>query len=571
MDEDHRQRSALVLGHGTRSFLTAIRSLGRAGVEVHVGWHDPSDPSMRSRYIHKAHELPPYSWEADAWKTALIELMQRERFDLVVPCHDQVLIPLQAHRAELETYGRIYVLHDGVFDVLVDKLKTAELAASAGVPSPQTVAVHELSDIQCARETLHLPVVLKPSSTYDLRTIPERHGIRMAESWDEAERGVAKMLEVGPVAAQEYVPGIGVGVDLLMHDGEPLLAFQHARVHELPHDGSSYRASVPLQRYLLDASVRLLKPLRYTGVAMVEFRVNRETGEWALMEVNPRFWGSIPLSVAAGADFPAALFGMLVEGRTRFDGDYRPGIYCRNLSLDLKWLEVTADEAHSVGRSRVATTVHVLGQAALNVVTLQERSDTLVWDDPLPGLAEIVQILKDGWTRMVTRAFQRTSERETSRQRARQALQGAENLLFVCYGNICRSPFAEYFARKRFPEKRVASTGYHPKPNRPSPPDAVEVASEWGVDLTPHRSSILSAGAVRDADAIFVFDEENFRKVVSDYPDSRDRVHFVGALSPDGKTLVPDPWGKDAGFFRQTYEQIAEALEAVPSDEKVGS
>ena len=78
-----------------------------------------------------------------------------------------------------------------------------------------------------------------------------------------------------------------------MKSGEVLLAFQHVRLHEPPRGGgSSYRMSTALTPELLDASVRLLKSVDYTGVAMVEFKVDPKTGRWALMEVNGRFWGS---------------------------------------------------------------------------------------------------------------------------------------------------------------------------------------------------------------------------------------------------------------------------------------
>jgi len=49
---------------------------------------------------------------------------------------------------------------------------------------------------------------------------------------------------------------------------------------------------------------------------MVEFKHSRRTGAWALMEINSRFWGSLPLSLAAGVDFPRYLYEMVCEGRT---------------------------------------------------------------------------------------------------------------------------------------------------------------------------------------------------------------------------------------------------------------
>ncbi len=115
------------------------------------------------------------------------------------------------------------------------------------------------------------------------------------------------LLEQGDVSVQENFIGMGVGVELLAARGELLFAFQHVRVHE-PIMGSSYRKSVPLDPKLLEASTKLLKALNYTGVAMVEFKVNFKTGAWVFIEINARFWGSLPLAVAAEADFPYYLY-----------------------------------------------------------------------------------------------------------------------------------------------------------------------------------------------------------------------------------------------------------------------
>src|SRR5690606_38589075 len=100
----------------------------------------------------------------------------------------------------------------------------------------------------------------------------------------------------GGALVQENFTGSGVGVELLAYQGEVLVAFQHVRVHEpLEGGGSSYRRSAALHPQLLAASKALMKALDYTGVAMVEFKFNFNTGDWVFIEINGRFWGSLPL------------------------------------------------------------------------------------------------------------------------------------------------------------------------------------------------------------------------------------------------------------------------------------
>ncbi len=78
--------------------------------------------------------------------------------------------------------------------------------------------------------------------------------------------------------------------------------------------------------------------LNYSGVGMVAFKVNPASGDWVLLEINARFWGSLPLSVAAGVDVPLYLFDLLTTGRRQCPQHYPVGVYARNWLPDARWL-----------------------------------------------------------------------------------------------------------------------------------------------------------------------------------------------------------------------------------------
>src|SRR6478672_8422525 len=120
-------RAVLVLGSDERSFLSVVRSLGRAGLRVHVAWCAPDAVALRSRYVTAVHDLPRYAEGNDSWKHALLALGAAHRFDLVIPCNDPSLIPLQLHRAELEPALRLYALDERAFAVAFDKQKSHDL------------------------------------------------------------------------------------------------------------------------------------------------------------------------------------------------------------------------------------------------------------------------------------------------------------------------------------------------------------------------------------------------------------------------------------------------------------
>src|SRR5262249_11077757 len=128
--------------------------------------------------------------------------------------------------------------------------------------------------------------------------------------------------------------------DMLCADGEVLHAFQHLRLHEgRGYSSAPYRLSEPVHPGMLADARKFVRALDYTGVLMMEFRINRATNQWLFHDFNARFWAALPLTVAPGADYPHWLYQVLVEGRRGFPQAYRSGISCRNWRLDLLWLK----------------------------------------------------------------------------------------------------------------------------------------------------------------------------------------------------------------------------------------
>jgi protein-tyrosine-phosphatase/predicted ATP-grasp superfamily ATP-dependent carboligase len=547
--------------------LGVIRSLGRGKVEVHIGWQPAASLAVHSRYVRKAHALPPYAEQDDAWKAALIDLMKREHFDLVIPCSDPVQIPLQRHRRELERFGSIYLLDDQVFKIVSDKFAMNALARTAGVRVPRERLIRDAAEAPEVENGFQLPVVLKPRSTFDPDSVGQRQAVEKAYTWEAFTRILNDMLAHGPVAVQENFIGQGVGVELLLHHGQPLLEFQHVRLHEPLHGGGSYyRKGVAVSPALKAAALALLGPLRYTGVAMVEFKVNQVTGDWTFIEVNARFWGSLPLAVASGADFPLALFELLVNGRTTFPANYRKGLCCRYWRGDLAWQRENLFANRSDPTLATRPLRAVAFETIVSFLTLRERSDTFTLDDPKPGLAELGQMAHH-YSQLLMRNLRRrwldlSFVRRRLQRRAQRALTSAKKVLFVCKGNICRSPFAQYFGQGVLASDQTCiSAGYYPVAGRPSPKAAVAAAARWNIDLSTHRSVRLTESHIRDADAVFVFDAENYDRLRADYGCDK-KVFFLGSLSVDGPLWIDDPYGQEVEYFVQTYERICKAIAA---------
>jgi len=550
----------LVLGSDTRSFLSVIRSLGRASLEVHVAWCPAYSASLRSRYVHTIQSIPYYRSSDDGWIDHFNALLARYEYDLVIPCDDSALLPLQLHRDRFARAESIYLLSDEAYRVTSDKHVTYELAERLGIALPRQAVAGTRAELDAAIREFGIPVVVKPPRSAESDNPQARRFVKKIRRPVDIEFVAAPMLASGPVLVQEHFKGIGVGVETLCRNGEILVAFQHERVHEpLLGGGSSYRKSVPLDAGMLEAARKLMKALDYTGVAMIEFRFDLKSRRWILIEINGRFWGSLPLAIAAGIDFPRYLYEMWVRGETEFITRYRPNVYCRNWLIDLAWLRSNILLDRSDPTLLTVPLPRVFAEIR-NPLLLREHSDTFTVDDPGPAIEEFAVLAGKIAVRGASRApFYR---RRIYRQAA-NVLRNASRALFICKGNICRSPFAAEYAQVLQPGLTVSSAGFLPLDGRRSPWEAVQTAAPYGVDLSRHGSRSIRIEDLEACDVVFVFDFEQVRAVrqLARVHKKRINVFLLGALDREGPLEIQDPFGRSTAAFETAYARIARALE----------
>src|SRR5207249_6650657 len=153
--------------------------------------------------------------------------MRRERFDLVIPCSDVDTAACHRHRAEIGRFGRLYVPNPEACEILFDKMKTNDLARATGVRVPREVVADGAEAAPAILAQVGLPLVLKPRRTFDPDRTEVLPQVRKVYSAEEFRQALTEMTTGGPVAVQENFIGQGVGVELLLDAGRPLLAFQH--------------------------------------------------------------------------------------------------------------------------------------------------------------------------------------------------------------------------------------------------------------------------------------------------------------------------------------------------------
>ncbi len=552
--------SILVLDGHSRAALETLQSLGRAGIEVDVAAESLECLAMRSRYAAKRLLQP--SQPAGAFQQWLREQDRTQEYELIVPATEASLRELRTLDEDDPIRRKAVLPSNYALDIAIDKDKTCALALQLGIPVPQGRLISSVDEIGVAEK---LPVVLKPVRSKvivhgELRSL----AVAVVQTEDQRRAQLHQWLPFTAVLEQQYVAGKGVGAEFLFERGRKLWHFFHERVHEYPLSGgaSSYRKSIAPPAKLLADAEKLLVALNWHGVAMVEFKVDPDGRHW-LMEINPRFWGSLALAIDAGVDFPMGLLRIARGEKPLPQPAYPASIYTRDLRTDVEWFKANVKADHRdpllLTRPRFSAILELL-----RPLLGSESWDHFDWRDLSVTRRIITQTIRAQFAPIVRR-FRRSSTNQDLHRHHQAVLAQISNrpvrkIAFICLGNICRSPFAAHLAQEQIATVEIVSAGFHHKMGRPSPDKLVQVGSDFGIDLTGHRSQLVNAQLLKDADLILVMDSANMRQMEQAFPALLARTTMLGLFASTPKPIIPDPYTASAAKTLKICSQIREAI-----------
>jgi predicted ATP-grasp superfamily ATP-dependent carboligase len=308
-----------------RKSLSAIRSLGKAGFHVQVMGESALTTGFFSRYASGRTVAPVAARDPEGFGRALRGLLERYPGAVVLPMEDASLEWVDAHRAELP--GRFLLPPSEALRVARDKGATMRVAQQLGLPCPRSW------EPEGAEAFAELAQSLEPGTfVAKPRTGTGSSGVVYGERAPR-EFWTEHWGKHGAMLVQERVPahGRGQGVSVLIDGaGRTVGAFAHERLQQYPNSGgpSTDRHGISAPE-LVRMSVRLLEAMKWRGIAMVEWKVDPRDGTPKLMEINPRFWGSLELAVRSGVDFPALYARAALGHELPVAGPYRLGVRCR--------------------------------------------------------------------------------------------------------------------------------------------------------------------------------------------------------------------------------------------------
>lgn len=333
----------LVTDGSNRVALAVVRALGQAGARVTVVEQERfarrTPPAFVSRFAARRKVLPSLD-KGDAFLDALAA--EARDADVLLPVSTNVL--LACARARGRFPARLPVPPVATLQRANNKSSVLAVARKAGVPVPVSYDPESEEELEEVLSTVRYPAIAKLRDDEGTYLAPgDRYVI--ARTADELRAGYRKLHRVRtfPVV-QELLVGDGYGVGILAREGRVLASFCHRRVREYPISGgpSAVCESVRDDR-LAGYAESLVRELGWTGVAMAEFK---KADDYRLLEVNPRFWGSLPLATRAGVNFPHLLCRMATGEDLPPAPAYREGVKLRFLALDFSaaWSALAAPE-----------------------------------------------------------------------------------------------------------------------------------------------------------------------------------------------------------------------------------
>jgi len=352
----------IMVARSTRNLgLIVIRALASAGHQP-VGIDDRAMPlGLHSRYTSIFDHYEAQSEDGEFEE--VLRLVQRHRPDVLLATPlTKTLLP---RADELAAYTNCLLPTPRAYEQITDKLQLHERCAQLDIPAPQILSEQEartrMTDhtLSSAQRT----VVVKPR-----RDIGGGQGVHMVRDVEQITPIISDVEEkYGPSFISEFVPGPRediVAVNLLFDKNSQLIGqfvFRKLRLYPLENGVAALGRSI-FAPELVEQLLPLFAAVGWRGPADAEFKIDAETGEARLLEINGRFTGALAFSIDCGVNFPA-LFCDGATGAARPCGltpkysegmvYWNPRLYLRSLVQDWRasangWTAIK----HGLGQAR---------------------------------------------------------------------------------------------------------------------------------------------------------------------------------------------------------------------------
>jgi predicted ATP-grasp superfamily ATP-dependent carboligase len=336
-----------------RKSLSAIRSLGKTGYYVVVMGDSLFTVGFWSSYANKRVRSPVASKDPNGFGYTLIQeiktLSKYFQSIVILPMEDSSLTWVVNNREKINPFAKALIPSQKSVFIALDKFKSIQIAKKIGLPCPNTILLKSGDDFGLysvffdRTSSIVKPVSGSGSSGVVYRKFQTKQGFEN------------HLKKYGPLLMQDRIPieGAGIGVGLLFDKSSRCVAsFCHKRLQQYPNSGGPSTDRISINNpELTKQSISLLKHIDWKGIGMVEWKEDTRDGVPKLMEINPRFWGSLELAVRSGVDFPKLFADLSLGLNTPVVNIYKENVRCRWIFPGdiLRYITQKKDKKEKVG------------------------------------------------------------------------------------------------------------------------------------------------------------------------------------------------------------------------------
>jgi predicted ATP-grasp superfamily ATP-dependent carboligase len=276
-----------------------------------------------------------HGYEDPAVVEELAELAARHGVEAIMPTDHEVSLAVSRGKPTLSRVCRVLAEDEDKTQLFHDKIRALALFEEVGIPCPWSVVVRSRPHLEALSEEISYPAVLKAfkgagsDGVWYARDAAELRAVhaRLAE---DSDKGDGFFADRSRLIVQEYIPGELHDVAAYSAGGALEAAMTQRRLVTVPSSGGRGIVNITTSEpQLIEHARRLAEHVGWNGVFLMDFKVDERDGVAKILEVNPRFWGTTWMAIAAGCNFPHYYIQRELGRPVRCTGSYSVGLMAR--------------------------------------------------------------------------------------------------------------------------------------------------------------------------------------------------------------------------------------------------
>ncbi|MEQ8658245.1 MAG: hypothetical protein RIC24_13170 [Hyphomicrobiales bacterium] len=386
-----QDKTVLLLGN-YRPTLSIARQLRRQGARV-VAVREGCDRGAEvSRYVNEIWDNPPIDGNPATFVRALEAFVAKDsRINVVLPIAEEFVRVIAQNPPQLGDAVTLATMDRSLVNACLSKPHMMALAEEVGVPIAPYATAMNAGDLLEKSNDIGFPIVVRPMVS--TKRIGGDKTVTIASSSSLAERFQPWNDEWGGLIVQRQATGRRHNIYFAARNGE-IRRLLHAiivRTDRLDGSGLAVEGrTVEADDGLVRHTGRLLERLNYNGIGCAQFLVDDDTGSVCFLEINPRIAGNHAVPEHCGLDLAGFLIA-LGQGRESGLGPLpygRGGVRYSWVAGDIDGLK-SALKGRKIGARAALRWVWDIPRTAFS----SHLDMMLRWDDPLPGLANLADVV----------------------------------------------------------------------------------------------------------------------------------------------------------------------------------